>query len=109
MSDQWKELSPEVMAHVVGAMRTEEQPIDPWNEIIELSRVDAACHRAVYMVRSGRIPKHEAVMWLALYQTKRAIEVEKIAVDALKLQPMKFIVKREEVAGMFDAQPQSAG
>lgn len=104
MDEQYQSLPIEMLMRAFGSMQSEDRRIDPWQEIQELARVDPACARAVDCVRYGRMSMQEAALWLALYQTQRAIKLQQMATDWLKLNPAPLVVKWEKV----DA-PQNAG
>lgn len=95
MEERYSAVSPEFMAYLLDGMRSEEQRIDPWEEIQKLARVDPACGNAVDQVRYGRMSKEEATLWLALYQTKRAMTLHERSVELLKLMPMPPIVMQK--------------
>jgi len=92
VTERWTELSPETATSVLANLRADERASDPWQQIIDLARVDPACRQAVDAVRYGRMSIQEATLALALCQTKRAMALHEQAVELLKLMPMPPIV-----------------
>jgi hypothetical protein len=78
---------------VLANLLAEEQAPDPWQQIVDLARVDPACRQAVDAARYGRMSMQDAALALALVQTKQAMKAHEMATDWLKLNPAPLTVK----------------
>jgi hypothetical protein len=83
------------------AIKAEENPEDPWEELLKLARHDPYVARAVDMVRFGGMSVGDACMHLALYQTRRAMMLQEQAIDWLKINPAPLIVSAEQAEKFF--------
>lgn len=103
MNDEWQSLPTETLYRALGALKDEPQT-DPWHEILELARIDPCCQRAVDCVRYNQMTKEEAALWLAVYQTKLAMELHERACELLRSMPSPYTVLMEKMVA-----PQPAG
>jgi hypothetical protein len=76
-----------------GAIQPEEPREDPWEELLNLARYDPYVARAVDMVRYRGMSVGDACIHLALYQTRRAMELQNMATNLLKSQPAPLYFK----------------
>jgi hypothetical protein len=83
------------------AIKAEENPEDPWEELIKLARHDPYVARAVDMVRYHGMSVGDACTHLALYQTRRAMMLQEQAVEWLKINPAPLIVSTEQAEKFF--------
>jgi hypothetical protein len=84
-----------------AALKIEESPEDPWQELLKLASVDPVVMRAVDMVRYRGMSIGDACAHLALYQTRRAMMLQEQAIDWLKINPAPLIVDAKHAAEFF--------
>ena len=94
------------------SIKAEENPEDPWEELLKLARHDPYVARAVDMVRCRGMSIGDACTYLALYQTRRAMALHEQAVEWLRINPAPLIVSAEQAAEFFgngktDTQPKA--
>jgi hypothetical protein len=83
------------------AIKAEENPEDPWEELLKLAMHDPVVARTVDMVRYRGMSIGDACMHLALYQTRRAMTLQEQAVNWLKINPAPLIVDAKQAAEFF--------
>ena len=83
------------------AIGAEENPGDPWEELLKLAMHDPVVRRAVDMVRYRGMSIGDACIHLALYQTRRAMMLQEQAIDWLKINPAPLTVSAEHAAEFF--------
>jgi hypothetical protein len=83
------------------SIKAEENPEDPWEELLKLAMHDLVVRRAIDMVRYRGMSIGDACMHLALYQTRRAMTLQDQAIDWLKINPAPLIVSAERAAEFF--------
>jgi hypothetical protein len=83
------------------AIKAEENPEDPWQELLKLAMHDPVVRRAVDMVRYRGMSIGDACAHLALYQTRRAMTLQEQAIEWLKINPAPLVVSAEQAAEFF--------
>ena len=83
------------------AIKAEENPEDPWQELLKLAMHDPVVRRAVDMVRYRGMSIGDACAHLALYQTRRAMMLQEQAIEWLKINPAPLVVSTEQAAEFF--------
>jgi endonuclease/exonuclease/phosphatase family metal-dependent hydrolase len=94
-------MGPTEMMQYFQACQSEQVLEDPWEELLKLAMHDPYVRRTVDMVQHRGMSIGDACTHLALYQTRRAMELQKMATDWLRVNPAPFIVMG---SGEADAQ-----
>lgn len=79
-----------------AALKAEESPEDPWQELLKLADVDPAVSRVVDMVRYHGMAVGDACAFLALYQTRRAMMLQEKMINLYDRMPISIVLSKDD-------------